>query len=96
MRVNDGTYVIDFARDHEGTVEWANRSPYTAPETFWVERLSATEFTWFRGATGAERIKIADITFDSDPGPLHVGVQAWATTAQFEPVETGRGNYFRS
>ena len=89
LRVNDGAYLIDFRHEHEGTgttgtVEWHNRSSYTAPETFWVDRTSATEFIWYRGAKPAERIKIASITLDSPPGPLHVGVQAWATTAQFD------------
>ncbi len=89
LRANDGAFDIDFRREHKGTgtagtVEWHNRSSYTAPETFWVERLSATEFAWYRGAEPAKRIKIADITFDSAPGPLHVGVQAWATTAHFD------------
>ena len=32
----------------------------------------------------SDQIKIADITFDSDPGPLRVGVQIWATTARFD------------
>ena len=80
FRVNDGAYVIDFRGKHQrggatGTVEWHNRSVYTAPETFWIDRRSATEFSWYRGASGTERIKIADIRFDSDPGPLFVGAQ---------------------
>ena len=95
LRVTDGAYDIDFRSDHEkrgtsGTVKWHNRSSYTAPETFWVERLSPTEFSWYRGAEPAERIKIADITLDSTPKPLHVGVQAWATTAQFDDLALSR------
>lgn len=84
FRVNDGAYVIDFARGHDGEVKWFNRSPYTAPETFWIDRRSATEFSWFRGSAHTERVKIAEIRFDSDPGPLLVGVQTWATTARFD------------
>jgi len=89
LRVSDGAYQIDFRGDHEaggtmGSVEWHNRSPYTAPETFWVKRMSPTQFAWYRGAEPTERIKIAEITLDSAPGPLHVGVQAWATTARFD------------
>lgn len=83
-RVNDGGYVIDFERGHGGEVEWFNKAPYTAPETFWIDRKSATEFSWFRGSADQDRIKIAEIRFDSDPGPLLVGVQTWATTAQFD------------
>lgn len=84
LRVNDGAYVVDFERGHEGKVTWFNRSAYTAPETFWVKRLSATEFVWSRSTPNLDLIKIAEITFDSDPGPLLAGVQSWATTARFD------------
>lgn len=89
FRVKNGGYEIDFRGEHQhggatGTVEWHNRSVYTAPETFWLDRQSATEFSCFRGSVDQGRVKIADIRFDSDPGPLFVGVQTWKTTAQFD------------
>ncbi len=84
LRVNGGVLEIDFERGFKGSYKWFNNSPYTAPETFWVERNSKTEFTWYRGASAEERIKIAEITFDSDPGELHVGLQAYRMTARFD------------
>ena len=49
-----------------------------------MERVSATEFGWYRGPTAEELVKIAEISFDSDPGDLHVGVQSWKVTALFD------------
>ena len=84
LRVSNGVFVIDFARDFKGSYKWFNNSPYTAPETFWVERISETEFCWYRGASEEERIKIAEFTFDSDPGKLFVGLQAYKMTTRFD------------
>ena len=84
LRVNDGAYAIDFDRGHKGTITWFNRSPYTAPETFWVERLSEAKFVWSRGPTPLDLVKVAEVTFASDPGSLLVGVQTWAMTARFD------------
>ena len=84
FRVKNGGYEIDFARGHTGEIQWVNRAPYTAPETFWIDRQSATEFFCFRGSVDHGRVKIAEIRFDSDPGPLLVGVLTWKTTARFD------------
>lgn len=84
LRVDNGVFDIDFRRGSEGSYKWFNNSPFTAPETFWVERYSATEFAWFRGASVDERTKIAEITFESDPGKLFVGLQAYRMTSRFD------------
>ncbi|MFK7909972.1 MAG: hypothetical protein AB8F34_05145 [Akkermansiaceae bacterium] len=84
LRVSGGVFAIDFSRGCEGSFKWFNNSPYTAPETFWVERASKTEFAWYRGASEKERVKIAEFTFVSDPGELFVGLQAFRMTAQFD------------
>ena len=86
LRVDAGVFEIDFARDFKGSYEWFNNSPYTAPETFWVERVNETEFCWYRGASEQEQVKIAEFTFDSDPGQLFVGLQAYMMTARFDNV----------
>lgn len=84
LRVDNGVFEIDFRRGSEGSYKWFNNSPFTAPDTFWVERYSATEFAWFRGASVDERTKIAEITFESDPGKLFVGLQAYKMTSRFD------------
>ncbi len=78
--------LIDFRRGARGKIIWSNRSPYTAPETFWIERLSPIHFRWYRGITVDERSLIADITLEEDPGPLHVGVQSWSNAAIFDDM----------
>ena len=92
FRVDGGVFKIDFERGFTGSYEFFNNSPYTAPDTFWDERTSATEICWYRGGSMDERIKIAEVTFDSDPGELHIGLQAHRMTARFDNlsiVESG-------
>jgi hypothetical protein len=84
LRVNNGVFDIDFRRGFKGSFEWFNNSPFTAPETFWVERISETKFAWYRGASQDERVKIAEFTFESDPGELFVGLQAYRMTSRFD------------
>jgi hypothetical protein len=84
LRVNNGVFGIDFRRGSKGSFKWFNNSPFTAPETFWVERINETEFAWYRGASEDERVKIAEFTFESDPGKLFVGLQAFRMTARFD------------
>lgn len=84
FRFIKGTYRINFERGSSGSVKWVNRKAFTAPETFRVERESPTRFTWYRGMTEEDRIVIAEITMDQDPGPLHVGVQTFRTNALFD------------
>ncbi|MBT8044796.1 MAG: FecR family protein [Verrucomicrobiae bacterium] len=84
LRVDNGVFAIDFSRGFKGSYKWFDNSPYTAPETFWVERISATDFAWYRGANQDDRAKIAEIIFESDPGKLFVGLQAYRMTARFD------------
>lgn len=84
LRVDAGVFDIDFARGFSGSYKWFNNSPFTAPETFWVERISETEFCWYRGATKTEQVKIAEFTFDTDPGKLFVGLQAYNMMSRFD------------
>ncbi len=66
-----------------GSFADADTSTPAADDTHWVERVSETLFTYYRGADLGSRVKVSDVTFNSPgPGNVYVGFQVWSATVQ--------------
>ena len=82
LRWNAGAWAPSFSNGYTGTFTDDDTSTPAAGDTHWVERVSETLFSYYRGADMATRVKVSDITFDTEPGNIYVGFQAWNATIQ--------------
>jgi hypothetical protein len=87
LRVESNQSVIRLATYSNGGSTLTNTSvaPTVAPDTFWIDRTSATDFEFYYGPAGSRTlITTGSLLAPEVTGPLRVGVQAFSTSGSEE------------
>lgn len=82
LRVDNNSVIRLFTASSAGnsTVN-TTTSPSVAPDTFWIDRTTATDFEFYYGPSLGSRtlITTGSLAASDVVSPLHVGIQSWST-----------------